>query len=765
MATKFLVICKLDNSVTSNKKLGGATSHQCELSHLIDELVESELDYINDLRLCQEAYIEPLSRSFDVSNIFMKWDQLIQLHELAMLRILSSTSFENGSRTIDEYRFILEVFHDLLNSLVEVYIQVCSHQRESTRFYEAFLVSDIRFKQLVSDCQRNTSKMLERQLVDSSDNQQTKEAKRDKYRALSSIKLPLTNFLLKPMQRITKYSLIFDRILKVINQSGPKELENLVRGLKLSAQTLCEKVNEACRSKEDNEDNKSKLQWAQSHIKQQSNLQQQQSLPSPSTTDLSSLESKHFILSCVSQESLRTKDVNSLPSSASEYIIFDSKTNCLGERKFLKSGSFVKFKSGKELVLFLFNDLLLLTQVKGNSSSIRVEDVFQSTQAQQAYYKLYKPPILMEDIILLDQTAVTDDSRSIKKNSITDLQSQFVLTFSDKSNGIIYNLIPLNAQEKINWTKELSQRSTEAREARAEYQARQAALLFKPLSRKPSVSECVGRLFIGILEISQYYTGAGGKNSSIPSQNFIRSSGNYSSLNLRINSQNLLSSTSKVSIQLQLKRLKGTVDNIISYDEQTETTSNEGKDLIPISDIYSTKTVAINPSGYSLNTSTIDSSIGGSDSCAQLDLVRFSDEGTQFLIRKKLLGELEDFIDIGLFDEAKFRETKLIARKRVNLDQLIQQQLQPNLLIDQPVDLTSTSSYDQLKRPFDCVFKMRLLKSLHDQTNNNNRSSIMDNRRSRHFNETPKSLTSSMRQSTGISIRMRFHFQLFCDTD
>lgn len=765
MDTKFLVIYKLDNFVKSNKRLGGVTSHQCELSHLINELVGSESDYINDLRLCQETYIEPLSRSFDVSNIFMKWDQLMQLHELAMLRISSSTSFESGSETFDQYRFIFEVFHDLLSSLVEVYIQVCSNQRESTRLYEAALVSDIRFKQLVSDCQRNTSKMLERQLVNSSENQQTKEAKRDKYRTLSSIKLPLTNFLLKPMQRITKYSLIFDRILKVINQSGPKELENLVIGLKLSAQTLCEKVNEACRSKEDNEDNKSKLQWAQSHIKQQPNLQQQQqSLPSPSTTDLSSLESKYSILSCVSQESSRTKDINNLSSSDNELIIFDSKTNCLGERKFIKSGSFVKFKSGKELVLFLFNDLLLLTQVKGNSSSIRVEDAFQSIQAQQAYYKLYKPPILVEDIILLDhQTTATDHNRSIKKNSITDLQPHFVITFSDKSNGIIYNLIPLNAQEKISWTKELSQRSVKAREARAEYQARQAALLFKPLSRKPSVSECIGRLFIGILEINQY---TGVKNSSISSQNFIRSSGNYSSLNFRINSQNLLASTSKVSIQLQLKRLEGSVGNIIRYDEPTETTSNEGKDLIPISDIYSTKTVAINPSGYSLNTSN-DLSIegGGGDICAQLELVRFSDEGTQFLIRKKSPGELEDFIDIGLFDEAKFRETKLIARKRVNLDQLLQQQLQPNLLIDQPVDLMSTSSYDQLKQPFDCVFKMRLLKSLHEQPSHNNRSSLMDNRRSRHFNETTKSLTSSMRESTGISIRMRFHFQLFCDTD
>lgn len=744
----------------ANEEVGGKV-YQSELGHLIDELVESELDFINDLRLCQEAYIEPLSRSFDVSNIFIKWDQLMQLHELAMRRISSLNCFKSDKRSTDEYRFIFEVFRDLLSSLVEVYTEVCSRQRESTRQFESLMVSDIRFKQLVSDCQRNTSRVLEKQLIDEDKLINSKELRRNKSRALSSIKLPLTNFMLKPMQRITKYSLIFDRILKIINKSGPKELENTLTSLKLSAQSLCERVNEACRLKEDNENNQSKLQWAQSHIKQQFSLQQQPQ-SSPSTVDLVSLESKHSIsMSGVSQDSLRNKDNNLTPTS--EYIVFDSKTNCLGDRKFIKSSSFFKLKSGKELVLFLFNDVLLLTQVKGTGSVLKVEDVFQSTRAQQAYYKLYRPPILVEDIILLDQATMTGDQELVnqmKRNSVTDLQSHFVITFSDKSNGSIYNLIPLNAQEKINWTRELSQRSTEAREARAEYQARQVAFIFKPLSRKPSVSECVARLFVTVLEVNQYHIRS--RNSSIPSSSSVRGV-NYSSLNLRTGSHNLLASTSKISIQIQLKRLKHSVN--ITCDDQSRETVNEGKDLVPMSDIFSTKSVAINPNTYSNDSSSLtDGNVPIID-----NLVRFVDESTQFLIKKKSTGEYEDYIDIGLFDEGKFRETRLIARKRVNLDQLLQQQLQPNQLIDQPTDFMSTILPDQLDRPFESIFKMRLLRSLHDPLSNSSRQDMVDNRRSKQYRDSSTPLTSSMReswrQSTGINIVMRFHLQLFRDTN
>lgn len=47
-----------------------------------------------------------------------------------------------------------------------------------------------------------------------------------------------------------------------------------------------------------------------------------------------------------------------------QQLVFNSVTNCLGPRKFLHSGKLFKAKSSKELYGFLFNDFLLLTQVR-----------------------------------------------------------------------------------------------------------------------------------------------------------------------------------------------------------------------------------------------------------------------------------------------------------------------------------------------------------------------------------------------------------------
>lgn len=51
-------------------------------------------------------------------------------------------------------------------------------------------------------------------------------------------------------------------------------------------------------------------------------------------------------------------------SSVLQQLVFNSVTNCLGPRKFLHSGKLFKAKSSKELYGFLFNDFLLLTQVR-----------------------------------------------------------------------------------------------------------------------------------------------------------------------------------------------------------------------------------------------------------------------------------------------------------------------------------------------------------------------------------------------------------------
>lgn len=150
--------------------------------------------------------------------------------------------------------------------------------------------------------------------------------------------MPLSSFLLKPMQRITRYPLLIRSILE-------NTLENHVdhSSLKLAlerAEELCSQVNEGVREKE----NSDRLEWIQAHVQ------------------------------C---------------DGLAEQLIFNSLTNCLGPRKLLHSGKLYKTKSNKELHGFLFNDFLLLTyMVKQFAVSSGSEKLFSSKS--NAQFKMYK---------------------------------------------------------------------------------------------------------------------------------------------------------------------------------------------------------------------------------------------------------------------------------------------------------------------------------------------------------------------------------------
>ncbi|CAB1328032.1 unnamed protein product [Coregonus sp. 'balchen'] len=116
--------------------------------------------------------------------------------------------------------------------------------------------------------------------------------------------MPLSSFLLKPMQRVTRYPLIIKNILENTPEAHPDH-SHLKQALE-KAEELCSQVNEGVREKE----NSDRLEWIQAH-----------------------------------------------------QLVFNSVTNCLGPRKFLHSGKLYKAKSNKELYGFLFNDFLLLTQI------------------------------------------------------------------------------------------------------------------------------------------------------------------------------------------------------------------------------------------------------------------------------------------------------------------------------------------------------------------------------------------------------------------
>ncbi|KAB0364136.1 hypothetical protein FD754_008292, partial [Muntiacus muntjak] len=169
--------------------------------------------------------------------------------------------------------------------------------------------------------------------------------------------MPLSSFLLKPMQRITRYPLL---IRSILENTPENHVDHSSLKLALErAEELCSQVNEGVREKE----NSDRLEWIQTHVQ------------------------------C---------------DGLAEQLVFNSLTNCLGPRKLLHSGKLYKTKSNKELHGFLFNDFLLLTyMVKQFAVSSASEKLFSSKS--NAQFKMYKTPIFLNEALVKLPTDPSSD--------------------------------------------------------------------------------------------------------------------------------------------------------------------------------------------------------------------------------------------------------------------------------------------------------------------------------------------------------------------
>ncbi|XP_059211912.1 intersectin-2a isoform X2 [Centropristis striata] len=286
----------------------------------IHELIQTEETYVEDLELVLEVFYKPMSESgrlteAEMGVIFVNWRELIMCNTklLKALRVRKKTEGENMP---------VQLIGDLLASELahmQPYIRFCS-------------------------CQLNAAALLQNKTHNQPDFKDFLKKIATNYRCKG---MPLSSFLLKPMQRITRYPLLIKNILEH-TPDGHADRSPLREALE-RAEELCSQVNEGVREKE----NSDRLEWIQSHVQ------------------------------C---------------EGAIEHLVFNSLTNCLGPRKLLHSGRLSKTKSSRELWAFLFNDFLLLTHSAKPFSSSGTDKLFSLKTNIQL--KMYKTPLFLNEVLV-----------------------------------------------------------------------------------------------------------------------------------------------------------------------------------------------------------------------------------------------------------------------------------------------------------------------------------------------------------------------------
>ncbi|XP_044270711.1 intersectin-1 isoform X3 [Tribolium madens] len=305
----------------------------------IREFIQTEKVYVDDMTIVHEVFELPMKKSGvigkdEVEKIFLNWQAILQCNRNFLSDLYDWTS--SGSDILGP------VINKHLQNM-QVYEVFCGKQLDSAALLQRLTETSTAFRDLMRKCQNNVA---------------TKG-------------MPLSSFLIKPMQRITRYPLLISKIIENTPEDHP-DYELLQEALK-NAEKFLNDINENVKQKE----NQERYDWLQR---------------------------------CVQN------DLN---------IVFNSETNKLGPRKLIHFGVLSKVKSGKELIGFLFNDFFLLIQP---SKSLGTQFTFQRNS--NISYKMYKQPLLIQDLSISRESTDhveqgTDSNRVIK---IQDNKNKYTLS-------------------------------------------------------------------------------------------------------------------------------------------------------------------------------------------------------------------------------------------------------------------------------------------------------------------------------------------------
>ncbi|KAJ3050644.1 hypothetical protein HK097_008351 [Rhizophlyctis rosea] len=250
----------------------------------IFELIGTEQSYVRDLQLIVEVFYAPLQtllQPSDVKSLFSNLEEILLVNSLILSDLETVQS---------EQEFVISgiggMFLKHAQSL-DAYQRYCANMNHAQKTLQRLRAGDPRLAEFLKSQQSQNP---------------------------ACRFLDLSSFLLEPMQRITRYTLLLRQILHHTPKDHPDH-NDVVHALAVSEE-VAERVNLAAREQESRE----KI----AEIKQGLDLE-------------------------------------------GEQLDLFSKTRFLGVRVFLGEGWVQKSKSGRKLHLYLFNDLVLLGQSKGKS--------------------------------------------------------------------------------------------------------------------------------------------------------------------------------------------------------------------------------------------------------------------------------------------------------------------------------------------------------------------------------------------------------------
>ncbi|CAH1178984.1 unnamed protein product [Phaedon cochleariae] len=329
--------------------------HDKKRHETINEFIDTEKTYVNDMSIVHEVFELPLRKSKlispkEIDDIFVNWRDIIQCNKIFLKDLLNAN---NSGRDM-----VGDIICKHLPRMT-AYITFCGKQLDSAALLQKLTETSTAFRELVKKCQNNVS---------------TKG-------------MPLSSFLIKPMQRITRYPLLISKILENTSKNHP-DYNYLQEALRIAEEFL-NSINENVRLKE----NQDRLDWLQQYVQ---------------------------------------NDIN---------LVFNSDTNRLGPRQLVHHGVFVKLKSNKELIGFLFNDCFMLVQ-----PSKSIGHQFTFLKNGNISYKIYKQPILIQNMVV---------NRESTDNVESGTDSNRVLNVLDDKNSYKIGLLVNTVNECSLWMKRI----------------------------------------------------------------------------------------------------------------------------------------------------------------------------------------------------------------------------------------------------------------------------------------------------------------------